>query len=106
MPQDQNWKVTVEGEVFDPNAPRKHQMVPDVVWSACCKEMQDAMGPGTDNEGYGALCSVDNGRPQMGVYGLTPISLCPWCGAALEIHPNSEEILRDRASEALGIEML
>ena len=49
----------------------------------CCKEFRDAMQEGTDNEGYGKLIFIEEGRYATGDH-LPAINFCPWCGTSLE----------------------
>ena len=49
----------------------------------CCAEFQDAMQPGTDNEGYEKLIWIKEGRYSTGD-GLPAMNFCPWCGTRLE----------------------
>jgi hypothetical protein len=46
----------------------------------CCKELEKALQPGTDNEAYDPLIYTLNEKYIMG-YKLAPINYCPWCGA-------------------------
>ena len=50
---------------------------------SCCAEFLSAMCDGTDNEGYGKLISLEDGKYSAGE-GLNDLKFCPWCGANLE----------------------
>lgn len=54
-------------------SPRKKFLV-------CCADFAAATQPGTDNEGYGALIWVLDGKWTMGSEDLGSIEFCPWCG--------------------------
>ena len=56
---------------------------------ACCEGWLDALQPGSDSDGHGALLYVgedeEEGLWMMG--GTSPIRFCPWCGKKVKPAP-------------------
>ena len=48
-------------------------------FSVCCSSMAEAFKQCSDNEGYGSLFDVKEGRMTTG-FDLEPLEFCPWCG--------------------------
>ena len=49
----------------------------------CCSAFEQALGNGTDNEGYGSLIyGLNDDYWQIG-YNVPRMKFCPWCGKEL-----------------------